>query len=326
MSAGAVIAARADDQITAAIKTVKAARSDALEKADTALVAAFGDVIKVVAATGDLDATKAVIAERDAFQKSKTFPQSKAMADAVSDYVRAREAADKELLHAYDDAISARTKELMVDEATKLQSERKTFAANETKIIAGISGKGADAKSQGKPEKPVSTKEFMNDLVSRLDKAIDKIAKEPTTARRDKLHSDMISSFGEELRSKKLTFRFRIRDISRVSPTSREFAISIGPPEEMDGVQAPGSLTYCPLIPETLSQDEIDKTKPGDVIIVTGMGRLLAQPTNEGYAGGLGDGRSSPAGHLVIVVIESGVSKYEYGIFLQNHKYKIEHK
>ncbi len=122
----------AADPIRTELDKAKAAADASLADARAALLVAFDERIKAVAATGDLDGVKAVTAEKTAFDLRGTPPASPAMKLALGRYNRAVAEVRGRTKLAYDSAIREYTRALKVDQATAVQSELKAFLAGES--------------------------------------------------------------------------------------------------------------------------------------------------------------------------------------------------
>lgn len=99
------------------------------------LESGFADAIKAIAATGDLNAVKQVITERDAFLKDGTLPTSAGMQTAVTAYQTELTKARTELAGSYKTAVQELTKQLKFDAATAIQAELKAFEQDGTVTI-----------------------------------------------------------------------------------------------------------------------------------------------------------------------------------------------
>jgi hypothetical protein len=107
-------------------KELDAAKNDyqyASAEAKLSLLTAVDDKIKVLAATGNLDATKALTDEKQALETDGKLPTSKAMVPAVTKFSRSTEQARSVLSRAYDKAIKSYTKELRLKDAEALRKE-----------------------------------------------------------------------------------------------------------------------------------------------------------------------------------------------------------
>jgi hypothetical protein len=129
-----------DDSIGTAVEAAKATRTESLKKADADLQADFDKAIKTVAATGDLDATKKLVNEKEAF-KHGTCPQTPSLAAAVNAYRTARKGADEKLLRTYDQAIKQYTQQLRIQEGTATQEAKRELLVDEKEFL------GAEPKS-----------------------------------------------------------------------------------------------------------------------------------------------------------------------------------
>jgi hypothetical protein len=150
-----------------ALDDAKASYLQTLSEARKQLSAAFDPAIKQVAATGDLNAVKLLMAEKQAFEADQTPPESEAMQAAATAYQTARAAARDKLLAAYDAQIAELTKALKIDEASTLDAEKKAF--QETGQLPGAAG----AQPDSLPDDPRLTKlkKAKSDYTSKIKSA-----------------------------------------------------------------------------------------------------------------------------------------------------------
>lgn len=317
---------RADsgDSVIAGLDRAKAVHADELKKAESTLLDALDAAIKKIASTGNLDATKAVADEKDAFQKDGKLPRSATMAGAVADYLRTRETEDKKLSAAYDEVIASYTKQLKLSEASAVKDEETRFQAAEERFAASLEiNKPARPKADPHDEKTASVRDYLKEFISRVNAQIDKVAAEESSSKRDDAHNRMMKSFDEEIRGKTFTLRCPITDVKdggRGKPT-KEFWAAISPPVELAGLAGTsisaafnGFNGYSP----RLTADQAQNFKPGDVLVFEGKGRF-------GLANGRSASRSERQNARLILTFTSEVSKQSYGVFMQNPTYKIEH-
>jgi hypothetical protein len=283
-----------------------------LASANETLLKSFDYAVNEVSATGDLDATKAVIAERDRFGKG-VFPRSKAMAAYMSDYAERRAGADRALIEAYDEAESDYTKQLKMDEAASIRKEKVRFAATEAKFMEPFRAAKQEAEPEATSKGAVDTGGYLKSFSERLHNQIDAIAKLETSAKRDDAHATMIHSLDEELQKKTLTLRFPIKDVQHAYQSQYTFLLS--QPDEVAGIK--GQSSFMGSMTLEFPPAETAKIKPGDLFIVSGTSRLKS--TQGGYSESI-QGAVSP------VQLQSDVSKTTYNIYLQNYKVRIEHK
>jgi hypothetical protein len=120
----------------------------------------------------------------------------------------------------------------------------------------------------------------------------------------------MVKKLDEELRGKSITLRFPIRDI-REESTKNKYEVSLGTPEEFAEID--GMTNHLKhLTGVQLKKEDALKTKPDDIIVVTGTPRFAARTYSDGGA---------------IAVIEfrpKGKYREAYCVFLQNFKVAIE--
>jgi hypothetical protein len=125
-------AAAQDDPILVALDKAKAAHSDTVAKARTALIAALDDAIKTVAEAGDLDGVKALRAEAKAFEDSGKLPTAARLRNKVGEYQKATRASLATLEKAFDQAVRDSTKALKIEQAEAIRTQWKEVFASGT--------------------------------------------------------------------------------------------------------------------------------------------------------------------------------------------------
>jgi hypothetical protein len=119
------VRAEEPDAIRAELDKAKKTFSDTSSKAKAALLAAFDDAIKTVAAAGDLDGVKAIQSERKVFDETGKTPISAKLGTAVGEYTRITKQAKAALDKAYDSAVKDYTKALKIEKAEGVRKEWK---------------------------------------------------------------------------------------------------------------------------------------------------------------------------------------------------------
>ncbi|HEY2827475.1 MAG TPA: hypothetical protein VGJ04_07740, partial [Pirellulales bacterium] len=249
MALNCTVAADSDDPIRTNIVKALTARTAAINQANTTLAKSFDQAINDLSSGGFLDATKAVMAEKDAFQTKGKYPQSNLMANFLSDYANAREAANHDLAQAFDDAVSAYTQQLKVKEATAIRDEKTKFLAAEEKAMGSIASKKADA--------PAVATEFFKDFTSRFDTRINQVAALDTAAKKKDQHQAVVKEFDEELSKKTLSIHFPIVDVQPLTGTQNQnnYRLTLKSPREIESI--PEQWKAMPTYELRLSSDEV---------------------------------------------------------------------
>jgi hypothetical protein len=117
-----LLAGRAHADITQSkLDFAKTDYATAIEKATTALIAAFDKEITSVSQTGDIDAVEPLRTQRAAFLSSQTLPTAPRMKAAVQEYEETSMSAEATLKSAYDTAIADYTKGGQFDDAERVK-------------------------------------------------------------------------------------------------------------------------------------------------------------------------------------------------------------
>jgi hypothetical protein len=119
--------ADAGDPVKDQLQQARDARTQAREKAKSALVQGIDAQIKSAGAAGDLDTLKILTNQKDAFTTAGALPTLPALKDATAEYSAAIRKADGSLVAAYETAIEAYTKDSNADEASRLRKERRAL-------------------------------------------------------------------------------------------------------------------------------------------------------------------------------------------------------
>jgi hypothetical protein len=115
------------DPVRADLDRAKAAHQEAVAKARAAFVAAFDTAIKDVARSGDLDAVKALQADKQSFESSGRVPSTGRMKAAGAEYQQAVRQAKSGLEKAYDAAVRAYTQKIDISQADAVKAEMQAF-------------------------------------------------------------------------------------------------------------------------------------------------------------------------------------------------------
>ncbi|WP_020475300.1 hypothetical protein [Zavarzinella formosa] len=146
------IQAQDSDEIQIELEKAKTAYSDGAAKAKTLLLTSIDDIIKTVAQKGDLDAVKALRAERQAFDESGKVPTSTRTETVAGEYRRTVQKNKMALDKAYDQAVRESTKALKIDQAELIRADWKTFQAGGG--LAAPAAKTSTSTSTPKKEFP----------------------------------------------------------------------------------------------------------------------------------------------------------------------------
>gem|GEM_PF-3739559 len=115
------------ESIEEKLAIAKQHRADTLLAAREQLTKAIDARIKEVAKTGDLEAVKAIMAERSAYVEQNVLPDTTRLQEHVKVYHKSVAEADQKLIEAYEHAIREHTKRLEIAKATEVQNELKDF-------------------------------------------------------------------------------------------------------------------------------------------------------------------------------------------------------
>jgi hypothetical protein len=120
------------------LKAASAAHAEATKAAESDLLQAIDGHIKTIAQTGDLEAVKQLMAQKQRFQSSGEPPAAEPLADAVAAYHQSMLDAEQKLLDAYQNAVATYTKQLKIDQAEAAQAKaealRKQVASRKSKL------------------------------------------------------------------------------------------------------------------------------------------------------------------------------------------------
>jgi hypothetical protein len=144
------VQAEEPDAIRTELNKAKQTFADTTTKAKTALLAAFDDAIKTVAAGGDLDGVKVIQNERKVFEESGKTSTTAKMGTAVGEYTRATKQARTALDKAYDQAVKEYTKALKIESAEAVRSEWKESQA--PMVVAKVPEKNLPPKADPVPK------------------------------------------------------------------------------------------------------------------------------------------------------------------------------
>ena len=120
----------------------------------------------------------------------------------------------------------------------------------------------------------------------------------------------VLRSLDEKSKNTVLTFRWPIRKVTAPSRTSNRVELEVGCPAELD--EKRGNWKYESLWVVTLSKSDLQLTKPGDILAVTGNVRI---------------GEEGPATFHFLGVAHRRlpIDGPTYGVFLENATVRIEH-
>jgi hypothetical protein len=145
-----------NDPVVSSVNQAIATYNILLNKSKTDMAASIEARIKTVAQTGDLNAVKAVIAQKDAFAKLGTLPTEAGLQAAVNKFTKTQATAYDVLLVAYEEGVKNYTKALKIDEATALQKRLEALKNKPKATGSTWLGKPAPGSSSG-ASKPAGT-------------------------------------------------------------------------------------------------------------------------------------------------------------------------
>lgn len=140
------------DEAGEKLDAAKTSRAQAVKSADAALVTAFDDQIKSLAGASKMEDLKAVLGQRDEFNKTHTLPSVPAMAPAVDAYRKSMKAENAKLAAAFDEAIRQRNKDMKVEDAAELRQEREKLLSGEGAAVTPTGDAIYDRLQQAKAD------------------------------------------------------------------------------------------------------------------------------------------------------------------------------
>ncbi len=126
--------ARAQDEIEAALARLGQAKLvyvAVVDEAKKELLVALEKHVKDVAASGDLDGVRTVIAAKENLERNGTIPDSPILEKVTEPFLAIQSKAAEALVKSYEATIREYTKALKIDQATALQKEMRAFQAGE---------------------------------------------------------------------------------------------------------------------------------------------------------------------------------------------------
>lgn len=118
-----------EESVAATLKEARDAHRDAVSTAEGAFLELISAELKKITASGDLEETKALLAERAAFEAGTGPVTRPGLLAEIRRYLTTLQAADNALTRAYEEAVEAYTKELKLEAATAVRDEQKKFDA-----------------------------------------------------------------------------------------------------------------------------------------------------------------------------------------------------
>ena len=132
--AGLLATASAQDDLSSVTTRLNQAKQlyvAVVDEAKKELLTALDKHVSDVAATGDLDAVRAVLAAKENLKTTGTVPDSPALAQVTGPFQAVQTKAAESLVQSYEAAIREFTKALKIEQATALQNEMKAFQRGE---------------------------------------------------------------------------------------------------------------------------------------------------------------------------------------------------
>ncbi len=126
---GSVHAAEESDAVALALQQARTTHRTAVTDAEEAFLKSVNAELKAVAAKGDLGRTKALLAEKMAFEAGTGPVTQSGLLTEINRYLAQLRSADRALLSAYERAVENYTKQLSLDAATAVREEQKLFEA-----------------------------------------------------------------------------------------------------------------------------------------------------------------------------------------------------
>ena len=111
------------DPIGDALVEAKAEHDASVKRAREQLLVSLDELTKSIASSGDLNAVKAVLAQKQAYQAGGSLPTDQRAAAARAAYEQAIKSANEALVVAHETAVSEYTKKLDIEKATSVQEQ-----------------------------------------------------------------------------------------------------------------------------------------------------------------------------------------------------------
>lgn len=118
------------DDVQDQLDAMKGKYRQAMDRASKQLEESIVQTIKKLAAEGKVDELTSLSREREAFLKSGALPTSETLAAAVAAYQADTARFRKVMMGFYTQAVQQYTRQLKIDEATRVDNELKTFQAS----------------------------------------------------------------------------------------------------------------------------------------------------------------------------------------------------
>jgi hypothetical protein len=162
---------------------------------------------------------------------------------------------------------------------------------------------------------PLDQGGFVRDIIRRLRTDVDKLSAEKRPEKRAEAQKRIVRSFGDELRNRRLTLHFPIRDIER--PSDR-YVIKLEPPQEMDAIEGRQRFLKQLTVPlSAFPAEDFRLFRPGDIVEVSGTAWLVCEFNTSGS----GTQQSVPA-----VFVGPDVDGRFYGVYLDGYKTRFVHR
>lgn len=121
------LAADDPDAVAVELNQARETHRISISAAEETFLKAVDEEFKTVAAKGDLERTKTLLAEKEAFQAGTGPVTHLGLLSEINRYLAQLRTADRALSRAYDSAVENYTKQLKIDEATAVRDEQKQF-------------------------------------------------------------------------------------------------------------------------------------------------------------------------------------------------------
>jgi hypothetical protein len=177
----------------------------------------------------------------------------------------------------------------------------------------------AERQRDGRADKllfnPLDQGGFVRDLIRRLRTDVDKLPAEKRPEKRAAAQKRIVQSYGGELRNKRLTLHFPIRDIER--PSDR-YVIKLEPPQETDAIEGRQRFLKQLTVPlSAFPHENAPLFRPGDIVELSGTARLRCETNTSG---------SGTQQSLPVVFVGPDVDGRFYGVYLDDYKPRLVHR
>jgi hypothetical protein len=308
-AAGPLLAQAQEDPVKTTLAAAKKKHSEVVAAAKLALIKAFDERIKEAASAADLPAVKELIADKEEFQAAGSVPAHPKLTEDVVRYVGGRRAAASELYKAYQGGIRSYTTELKIDKAIALETELRDFVSAEQNAI--LIGKVPSLTGHKPTVKLKGTKENFAAFYNDYGKMMETIADQPTTAKQEQTHRDLVRKLDEKIKPQTWEFNCEITDVKQ--ERDGDFVLHIEEPSE---TPAFAEKWHARATVENLKlsrQQGLDLS-PGDILVLRGTPRFA-----------IDDYRNSNSA-MFSCSVRVGDRNYTHELSLANFKFSIEKK